>query len=100
MNASELIVERAALLERLAEINAALQLLNSPAAPVEINTSRNLRNTYPFVTDPSQAGKRGILVFADQSLSVVARPQDHEGWVSAADAARLRVEFGGEDWSM
>lgn len=92
MTTQDLLRERGQLLARLEEIDKALELLRTPAKAVRIRTDRNIRNTYPFTT---RLDGEGIMVWVDESLSAPADKADHEGFVSAADAARLRTEFGG-----
>jgi hypothetical protein len=89
---SELLKERATILARLDEINAALKQLQNPASAVRIRTSRNLRNTSPFTTRTSQTG---IMVYADEEMTVAADESDHCGYVSGEDAAVLRTQHGG-----
>jgi len=81
MNASELIKERADLLSRIEEINAALAMLGNPAAAIKIETRRNLRNTYVL----------GVAVYADAELTKEAHSADHGGFVTAEDAALLQA---------
>jgi len=83
MNASQLVKEKAELLARIAEIDRALALLGNPAAPVQITTRRNLRNTWL---------SEGVQVYANEALTVPADKYDHGGYVTAEDAARLENE--------
>lgn len=81
--ASELVRERAELLARVEQINEALDLLGDPAAPVEIDTRRNLRNT---------GGLWDVTVYADASLTELADPHYKGGFITAEDAALLTEE--------
>ena len=83
ISASNLTVERAKLLVRLKEIEAALALLKNPGKAVEIYTHRNLRNTY----------LGDVSVYTDESLTVREATSSHSGWITAEDAAYLRSEF-------
>ena len=86
ISASKLTKERAELLARIEEINAALALLKTPCKAVEISTQRNLRNTY----------MPGITVYASEALTALANESSHEGWITAEDAAILRTEYTDE----
>jgi len=86
ISASELTKERARLLIRIEEINAALALLEVPGKAVEIDTRRNLRNTY----------MPGITVYADNTLTGLADEGSHGGWITAEDAAILRTEYAAD----
>jgi hypothetical protein len=83
ISASELTKERASLLVRIEEINAALALLETPCKAVEISTRRNLQNTY----------MPGVTVYASKKLMTLVNESSHEGWITAEDAATLRTEY-------
>ena len=85
ISASELVKERADLLARIEEINAALGLLQAPGKAVEIRTSRNLRNT-----------NLPVSVYTDETLTSAQSSAAHDGYITAEDAALLRSEYG--DW--
>lgn len=86
ISASELTKERASLLARIEEINAALVLLEAPGKAVEIDTRRNLHNTY----------MPGITVYASPELLALASLQQHGRYITAEDAAILRTEYTDE----
>ena len=86
ISASGLTKERAELLVRIEEINAALALLKTPCRAVAISTQRNLRNTY----------MPGVTVYATERLAMLINESSHDGWITAEDAAVLRTEYTDE----
>jgi len=91
MDVSALIAERAQLLARVEQIDAALKLAQARTRAVEIRTHKNIRNTAGVSVDP--ANRWGdVVVYADQKLTKPTQEHLRDGWISAADAARLKSE--------
>ena len=86
VNVSKLLARRVELLAEVARLDAAIKAAS--AGVYEVETHRNIRNTFPLTVDPRASG---VLVFADEGLTRLAREQAHSGFVSGADAAYLEV---------
>ena len=72
MDISGLIAERAELLARVEQINAALALAESGTRAVEIRTHKNIRNTAGVCVDPGNRWGFAV-VYVDAALTK-ARP--------------------------
>lgn len=83
--------ERAQLLARLRVVEQALADAQR-AGSVEIRTHKNLRNSPCVATSIAEVQRWPdlVLVYEDESLTILANSQDHGGWVSAEAAAYLR----------
>lgn len=91
-NLSELLARRTELIAELSEIDKAISAMKNPAAVWEIDTHRNIRNTYGTTTDADVERKYGdfVLVFADRDLTTPADSSAHGGYISGEAVARLR----------
>lgn len=86
VNVSQLLARRVELLAELANLNAAIEAASTKVHEVE--THKNIRNTYPLTVNPKSSG---VMVFADVALTRPVREGSHSGYVSGEDAAYLQA---------
>lgn len=87
-----LYVRRAELTEQLIKVNEAIQL-QEVGKPVKIRTGKNIRNTGGLTTwtnDSFLQEGTAVLVFEDQDLTRPAKEFQHDGWISAESAAKIK----------
>lgn len=86
VNVSELLKRRVELLAEVSRLDAAIKAAS--AGVYEVETHRNIRNTWPLTVDPRASG---VMVFADEGLTRLVREGSHSGFISGADAAYLEL---------
>lgn len=79
MNLQELIARKGQLEADLAHVNAAIEAFGDSSV-VEIQTHKNLRNTWGVTVNPDAADEM-LMVFADQEFSRPADKSSHGGYV-------------------
>lgn len=83
--------ERSRLLSELARIEEVIKSF-ADASPVQIETSKNLRNSQGVTWLPEESD-RWMMVYADEALTVPADKSSHNGWVSKATLADYKLEY-------
>ena len=93
MNVSlnSILAERATLIARLAQLEDVIANI-ADATPVEIETTKNLRNSAGVTWIPEDAD-RLMVVYADEALTTPADKSDHGGWVSKVALAAYKLEY-------
>lgn len=87
---AQLVARRAKLIEELKRVEEALAIAKKVGSSVEIRTHRNIRNSPHLTTRTDWEGM--VVVYADSDLTRVANSQDHGGWITGEDAAKLLAD--------
>lgn len=88
---NQLQAKRAELLAELARVEEAIKSF-ADATPVQIETTKNLRNSAGVTWIPEDAD-RLMVVYTDEALTTPADKSDHGGWVSKAALAAYKLEY-------